>query len=666
MIAFSRTSQPVTPENYTTLIIGPDYRLYGSTLSGSIYSWAIGVDGTLSDEKQIVDIPGRIIIGVAFDPASTPDNPIMWFSNNDGFVENPPIFSGMIEKLTVTGYGTAEETWTHEPYIIGLPRSVKDHLVNSIAFGPDGALYVLQGSNSAMGDRDEGWGMRPETLLSGAVLRVDTTLLEALDSLPLDVATGIPEEDGTLVDEKNYGLGDPALADLYDPLAPNAPLTIYASGLRNLYDLVWHSNGEFYIPVNGSDRGGSTPGTPDPLPIACQHRLDKAMAGDYTGPVVPAAQRIATQNDYLVRIKKGGYYGHPNPTRCEWVLNGGNPTDREDLGQVGDHYPIGTRPDRNWRGYAYDFGPHKSPNGIIEYKSETFGGALKGKLLVTRYADGNDIIALEVGGDKQDVIGVQAGIIGFTNLGNPLDVIEDVTNGNLYVASYGGQTINLLRPLEGDLNTTQLQLNSFLTVFENQNLTNGILLLALGAAIFIGGALAVYWMRSRAIQHSASPRNAVLIGVVLLVVVVGISGYGAILARRGIREVQRFQWTSYSATATPSGAWEMTDFATRAPVAYDPELVAEGEALFAEICARCHGADARGIVGLGVNLVESPFVHATNDEPLVDFIIAGRLPWDPANRTGIGMPESGGAQDLTRDQILHIVMYLRVLGSGQP
>ena len=35
---------------------------------------------------------------------------------------------------------------------------------------------------------------------------------------------------------------------------------------------------------------------------------------------------MPTQNDYLLRVEKGGYYGHPNPARAEYVLNGGNPT----------------------------------------------------------------------------------------------------------------------------------------------------------------------------------------------------------------------------------------------------------------------------------------------------------------------------------------------------
>jgi hypothetical protein len=68
----------------------------------------------------------------------------------------------------------------------------------------------------------------------------------------------------------------------------------------------------------------------------------------------------------LVRVEEGGYYGHPNPERCEWVLNGGNPTAAQDTAEAYE-YPIGTEPDRNWRGAAFDFGEHQSPNGVIEY-----------------------------------------------------------------------------------------------------------------------------------------------------------------------------------------------------------------------------------------------------------------------------------------------------------
>ena len=55
---------------------------------------------------------------------------------------------------------------------------------------------------------------------------------------------------------------------------------------------------------------------------------------------------------------------------------------------------VGTLPDANYRGYNWDFGPHVSADGIIEYQDKTFGGALQGALLVTEYSAGSDIVML--------------------------------------------------------------------------------------------------------------------------------------------------------------------------------------------------------------------------------------------------------------------------------
>lgn len=59
---------------------------------------------------------------------------------------------------------------------------------------------------------------------------------------------------------------------------------------------------------------------------------------------------------------------------------------------------------------------------------------------------------------------------------------------------------------------------------------------------------------------------------------------------------------------------------------------------FDQYCIGCHGPDGRGISSLGVDLVTSPFVAAQPAEALVAFLKAGRLPDDPASRTGRPMP----------------------------
>ena len=65
-------------------------------------------------------------------------------------------------------------------------------------------------SNTAMGAPDSTWGFRPEHLLNAAILQLDPS---KISSLPLNVQTeGIPSP--------------------YNPFAANAPLKIYASGVR--------------------------------------------------------------------------------------------------------------------------------------------------------------------------------------------------------------------------------------------------------------------------------------------------------------------------------------------------------------------------------------------------------------------------------------------------
>ena len=71
------------------------------------------------------------------------------------------------------------------------------------------------------------------------------------------------------------------------------------------------------------------------------------------------------------------------------------------------------------------FGANRSPNGIIEYKSNSFGGGLKGSMLVVRYSGGDDILILST--DASGNIpssGVKAGVTGLTGFVDPLDIAE--------------------------------------------------------------------------------------------------------------------------------------------------------------------------------------------------------------------------------------------------
>ncbi|MEV6303372.1 Ig-like domain-containing protein [Actinoplanes sp. NPDC051861] len=421
-IAFDKVVGVATGASFTTVLKGPDGRLYAGTLDGRVFRFPINADGTLGtplvitavrDNAAALGLPGapaRTVIGMAFDPASPTT---LWVTDNYEYTGplNVPDWSGRIGRLTGTDLGT------YTPVVVGLPRSVKDHETNSLAFGPDGALYLSQGANNAMGAPDSTWGNRPERLLSAAILRLDLARLPS--SLPLNVQTS----DGFA----------------YDPYAAAAPLTLHATGVRNAYDLVWHRNGHLYAPTNGSAAGGNTPATPSPLPAACARR-------GYTGPAVPGLTSVPTaETDYVFDVKPGRYYGHPNPLRCEWVLAGGNPTSAVNPFEV-PAYPVGTQPDPNFDlAGTFDAGLHASANGVIEYQGSAFGGALDGKLLVVRYSSGQDIQTFDVAASGA-LSNRTTGLPGLTGFSQPLDVTEDLTTGNLYVTELGASRITLMKP----------------------------------------------------------------------------------------------------------------------------------------------------------------------------------------------------------------------------
>jgi hypothetical protein len=432
-VAFEHVQLPKTfGTTFTGLTVGPDHRLYAGTADGRILRYDFLPDGTLSDPFTINTIingnkgpdnltGGRLVTGVCFDPKSTPTNMILWVTNGVQGVEHCPDWSCKVSRLSGPDLSHFEDC------VVGLPRAWRDHLSFKITFGPDGALYFNQGSSSSTGAPDNKWGLRNEHLLTAACLRLDTEAVArriAAGQGPLNVKT---EDDGH-----------------YDPFAPDAPLTLYATGIRCGFSMLWHSNGKLYSCLNGGAAGGAAPSTPDDL-ADVPRRPDEAKNGKYDGGVVPAIQYVSeTQPDLFITIEKGAFYGHPNATRGEYVMFGGNPDGETHHYQVPD-YPVGTKPDRNWHPATWCLGISDSCNGLIEYKSNTFNGALKGKILTTRYSCGKDIEVLEPAPDGKIARAV-TGIDGFTQFVDPLDLVEDQATGNLYVSEYGGKKLTLLKP----------------------------------------------------------------------------------------------------------------------------------------------------------------------------------------------------------------------------
>jgi disulfide bond formation protein DsbB len=92
---------------------------------------------------------------------------------------------------------------------------------------------------------------------------------------------------------------------------------------------------------------------------------------------------------------------------------------------------------------------------------------------------------------------------------------------------------------------------------------------------------------------------------------------------------------------------------------FDPALVDTGRGLYQISCAACHGPDARGIRGLGKDLVASEFVGGLDEDGFVAFVNVGRSAFDPLNTTGIDMPAKGVNPSLTDDDIRALWSFLR-------
>ncbi|MEO0806841.1 MAG: kelch repeat-containing protein [Cyanobacteria bacterium J06643_4] len=425
---FDRWSVPVN--NPTAMEFGPDGRLYVATLFGEIHAFELDYDTRSFTKELITTIPnneggGRLTLGLAIDPDSTATDVVLWVGHSDGSVNNGSFNSGKISRLSGPGFSQKEDV------ITGIPRAIANHATNNIDFGPDGRLYIWQGGNTGAGSANTApteFGDRAEQPLSAAVLAVD---IPAWKANPANFDGNVASPDGEFLDEF-YARKAQALG------RPFTEVEVYASGLRNTYDGVFHSNGSLYAPDNGLGVTGTVP----PVP-----RLGNGSDRNITtqfGNV--SLDNPGTQNDPLNRIVEGGYYGHPNPFRDEVVFKDGS-----FQGFNNNNRPPG-HPD--YIPPFFNLGLNRSANGIIEYTADNFFGQLKGDLLITNFSQGDDITRVEL---SPNGLAVQDGdnplIAGFEESSPSESFLDNFTdplpiamgpNGSIFVGEFNGSKVSIL------------------------------------------------------------------------------------------------------------------------------------------------------------------------------------------------------------------------------
>ena len=369
-----------------TVTFGPDGNLYSTDIAGNVYRYNIDSDtGFATSRDLIASINNAQILGAKFHP----DDPnTLWVS----YAVRGERFSGTISKIDLS---TGEETLVIE----GLPNSERlEHQVNGIDFGPDGNLYVTVGGTRSLGG--EGKWVEPESPLSAAVIVADVINDPRFQDGPINVHV---EADGSG----------------YDPTAPDAPVYLYATGLRNAYDVDWVIiDGENHLisAINQSDVGPNSARTPD-------------------NPNTEADEAIYARPDHesIVLVQQDVYYGHPNPSREEYILNGGNPTAEEDPYEVLE-YAEGTLPEDNFDPSLFfnlvEGIQGFSPNGIEQYVNE--------QILLANFSGGRGfhIFNIEDGAFSYSgqLLDESGNRISFAA---PLDVAVDPSSGRIYVANFG-------------------------------------------------------------------------------------------------------------------------------------------------------------------------------------------------------------------------------------
>ena len=326
----------------TTAAWGPDGRLYVGGRDGEIT--AITYDEDYNDTNVtnytgVSSLTNGEVLGITFSPFDPP-SPVKIYVAHGLLYEfggNPPSgpseYTGQVSVLTGPAFDTPV------PLITRLPVSNHDHAINGLEFDNNGDLLICVGGTTNAGVPHAQIGLTPESPLSGAILKARTSLPGFNGGLSYRNRSDDLENN-----DQNFG------DQVY--LAPGTHVSVHAAGFRNSYDLALATSGLLYATDNGPNSG---------------------YGFASTGPNSDSGSHPDTDNDELNLIERGNYYGHPNRNR-------GIDDPRQNIyhGESGTSIP---------ETFTQWIGLHSSSsNGIVEYRANTFGGAMRAELLTQRFS----------------------------------------------------------------------------------------------------------------------------------------------------------------------------------------------------------------------------------------------------------------------------------------
>ncbi|MEQ8768124.1 MAG: PQQ-dependent sugar dehydrogenase, partial [Planctomycetota bacterium] len=232
-------------------------------------------------------------------------------------------------------------------------------------------------------------GDLPESPLSAAILTLPVRTPGFNGQVTyVETASGLPND-------------DQVFGDIVD-VAPGVDVSVFASGLRNAYDLVYTTEGRIYATDNGPNAG---------------------FGPQSTGP--DSEGEDPGTKDEIVLIEPGVYYGHPNRNRG-----------RTDAIQNVYHGPGAPEVPGVYSKNLFEL--PSSTDGIVEYRAQTFKGSMRGNLLVQTWNGGTR--RLEMSADGRSVVSAQQ----FVSLGSL--ALATGPGGVIFSANHSGSKVEMLIP----------------------------------------------------------------------------------------------------------------------------------------------------------------------------------------------------------------------------
>lgn len=507
MVFFKQTQLAgLTIANPTSLQIGPDNRLYAAQDNGVIVVASIAVDGsgayTVSSRETISlvrfipnhnddgsynptlgtrQVTGLLVTGTA-------ENPVIYVSSSDprigGGANNGDTGldtnSGTLSRLTRNEDGV----WVKVDLVYGLPRSEENHAVNGMQINPvTGHLLLAIGGNTNAGAPSQEFGYLSEYAYASAVVEID---LAAIDVMPNQTYRGqtykyvLP----TVDDPTRSAPGDVLAAGQPEVFGGNnglnqarltadSPVQLYATGFRNLYDIVLNENGQLY----GIDNGGNPSWGGPPLYVQTDGSLGSTPTANVSNAINDGNGSVNKAPLHL--IEEGYYGGHPNPILANPTGAGLYRPDGSAATLPVDWPPVPQDMAQPIAGYYLSPGSNRaavlpellqtplylrgdlaafsgSVNGIDDYKGTAFGGEMQGDLIAASLND-DSIYRIDLSADGKSVQSITnltpGGVLGN---GATLDVHAAPETspfaGTIWVASYGGGITILVPDEDGGSN----------------------------------------------------------------------------------------------------------------------------------------------------------------------------------------------------------------------